>query len=165
MKLKYISWLPAVIIMAIIFYFSSKPATISGESSLMISQTILNAYEDITDLSYEELARQQVLLELDHIVRKTAHFIEYAILAAAWVMHFITWKNDFRFVLGLSVLITSVYAATDEFHQTFVVGRSGQISDVLLDSCGAVVGALFLLSLNLIRKKLWNKHIEAKKLQ
>jgi VanZ family protein len=162
MKLKYISWLPAVIIMAIIFYFSSKPAIISGESSLMISQTLLNAYEDITDLSYEELARQQVLLGLDHIVRKTAHFIEYAILAATWVMHFITWKKGFRIAVGLSILITSVYAATDEFHQIFVAGRSGQISDVLLDSCGAVVGAFLFLSLNLIRKKLWNKHIEAK---
>lgn len=162
MKLKYISWLPAVIIMAIIFYFSAKPATISGESSLMISQTLLNAYENITDLSYEELARQQVLLDLDHIVRKTAHFIEYAILAAAWVMHFITWKKGFRIGVGLSVLITSVYAATDEFHQTFVAGRSGQISDVLLDSCGAVVGAFFFLLLITIIKKFWDKRIATK---
>jgi VanZ family protein len=162
MKLRYISWLPAVIIMAIIFYFSSKPAIISGESSLMISQTLLIAYEDITDLSYEELARQQVLLELDHIVRKAAHFIEYSILAAAWAMHFITWKKGFRIVVSLSVLITSVYAATDEFHQTFVSGRSGQISDVLLDSCGAVVGAFFFLFLIIIINKLRSKHIAAK---
>ncbi len=160
MKLKYISWLPAVIIMASIFCFSSKPATTSGESSLMISQTLLNTYENITDLSYEELTRQQVLLELDHFVRKTAHFIEYAFLAAAWVFHFVFRGRGYRIAAGLSILITSVYAATDEFHQTFVAGRSGQISDVLLDSCGAVVGAFIFLSLILIIKKHWNKQME-----
>ncbi len=162
MKLKYISWLPAVIIMAIIFYFSSKPAVTSSESSLMISQTLLNTYESITDLSYEELARQQVLLELDHIVRKTAHFIEYAILAAAWVFHFVIRGREYRNCIGLSILITSFYAATDEFHQTFVAGRSGQISDVLLDSCGAVVGAILFLALIIIIKKLRNKHMGTK---
>ncbi len=162
MKLKYISWLPAVIIMVIIFCFSSTPATTSGESSLMISQTLLNAYEHITDLSYGESARQQVLLELDHIVRKTAHFIEYAFLAAAWVLHFMVRGKGFRIGAGLSIFITSAYAATDEFHQTFVAGRSGQISDVLLDSCGAVTGALFFLSLIVIIKKLRNKHTGTK---
>ena len=34
---------------------------------------------------------------------------------------------------------------TDEFHQLFVPGRSGQVKDVLLDSCGAAVGVLILM--------------------
>ena len=165
MKLKYISWLPAVIIMAIIFYFSSKPATISGESSLTISQTLLKAYENITDLSYEEPIRQQALLDLDHIVRKTAHFIEYAILAAAWVFHFMLRRKGYRIGVVLSILITSLYAASDEFHQIFVVGRSGQISDVLLDSCGAVTGALLFLSLIIMLRKQRNKRTGTKTLQ
>ena len=162
MKFKYISWLPAVIIMAIIFNFSSKPATISGESSLMISQTLLNAYENISDQTYEESARQQVLLELDHIVRKTAHFMEYALLAAAWVLHFVVRKKGYHIGAYLSILFTSLYAVTDELHQTFVPGRSGQISDVLLDSCGAVTGALLFLSLIKIIKKLCGKYIGTK---
>lgn len=165
MKLKYISWLPAVIIMAVIFYFSSKPATISGESSLTISQTLLKAYEDITDLPYGETVRQQVLLELDHIVRKTAHFIEYAILAAAWVFHFTIRAKGNRLGVGLSILLTSFYAASDELHQIFVAGRSGQITDVLLDTCGAVTGALLFLPLIIIIKKHWNKYTGTKILQ
>lgn len=162
MKFEYISWLPAVIIMAIIFNFSSKPATISGESSLMISQKLLNAYENISDQPYEESARQQVLLELDHIIRKTAHFMEYALLAAAWVLHFMIRKKGYHIGVGLSILFTSLYAVTDEFHQTFVAGRSGQISDVLLDSCGAVTGALLFLSLIKIKEKLCGMHIGTK---
>ncbi len=154
MKLKYISWLPAALIMVIIFSFSSKPATISGESSLKISHTILHTYETITDQPYEEDTRQQVLLELDHIVRKSAHFTEYALLAAAWFYHFILHRKGNRMGAILSILITSVYAASDEFHQTFVAGRSGQLSDVLLDSCGAAAGALFFLFLLTISKKL-----------
>mgnify|MGYP000059507674 CR=1 FL=1 len=34
------------------------------------------------------------------------------------------------------------YASTDEFHQLFVPGRSGQVRDVLIDSCGAAIGVL-----------------------
>ena len=41
-------------------------------------------------------------------------------------------------------LTATVYAATDEFHQLFIPGRSGQVSDVLLDSAGALAGVLIL---------------------
>ena len=45
--------------------------------------------------------------------------------------------------------IAALYAAADEFHQLFVPGRSGQVSDVMLDSAGALAG---LLILALVRK-------------
>ena len=153
MKIKYISWLPAFIIMVAIFYFSSMPATESGESSLMLSNNILNTYENIAKISYDGVERFQVLSVLDHIVRKSAHFMEYMVLAAAWFIHFSIWKTGMRWRLALSISITSVYAATDEFHQTFVAGRSGQISDVLLDSVGAATGAFVLLVLVIMIKK------------
>ena len=41
-------------------------------------------------------------------------------------------------------MITTAYAATDEMHQLFVPGRSGQVSDVLLDSAGAIAGLALL---------------------
>ena len=50
-------------------------------------------------------------------------------------------------------LIAAGYAATDEFHQLFVPGRSGQISDVLLDSAGALAGVWIMTGLEKIRKK------------
>ncbi len=157
MKLKYISWFPAFLIMVIIFYFSSKPATSSGESSLMISRHLLSTYENITDQSYDVTKKQEVLSKLDYIVRKSAHFIEYMVLAASLFFHFTVWGNGLKGRVSLSILITCVYAATDEFHQTFVEGRSGQISDVLLDSCGAATGAFLCLLLVLIHKKCQNK--------
>ena len=55
----------------------------------------------------------------------------------------------------LAVLISACYAATDEFHQLFVPGRSGEVRDVLVDTAGAVIGILFLSLLRfiIIRKK------------
>jgi len=51
-----------------------------------------------------------------------------------------------------------VYAATDEFHQLFVPGRSGQVKDVLLDSCGAAVGVLILMLVAALIRFIRKKH-------
>jgi VanZ family protein len=79
-----------------------------------------------------------------HIIRKTAHVTEYAILAfliwrvvhsaAAHAARSPAWH--FRFALLLTVL----YAASDETHQIFVPSRQAAVTDVLLDACGAAAG-------------------------
>lgn len=154
MKLKYITWLPVVFLMITIFLFSSKPAETSGESSLIISRTVLQLYENVANVNYNATDRVQILSDVDHIVRKTAHFIEYAILAAALVLFFTSWDVINRKSFWLSVLITAVYAMSDEYHQTFVAGRSGQASDVLLDTCGGITGALFFLLFFTVAKRI-----------
>ena len=50
--------------------------------------------------------------------------------------------KDFKKTVILSFLFSVIYASTDEFHQTFVVGRDGNIVDVLIDSSGSLVGIL-----------------------
>ena len=61
----------------------------------------------------------------------------------------IRWKN-----VLVSVCIAVLYASTDELHQLFVPGRSGQVNDVLIDGCGAVIGALIIWGISyLIHKK------------
>ncbi|MDF2944068.1 MAG: hypothetical protein K0S01_2926 [Herbinix sp.] len=144
MKLKYISWFPAVLIMGMIFLFSSKPAAASDESSLVIANTILNVYENVSDTQYEIELRTEKLNVIDHVVRKSAHFTEYALLACAIAFHFFVWKRKRIWWLLAPIIFAGLYAATDEFHQTMVQGRSGQIRDVLLDTAGAVTG-IFLL--------------------
>ena len=142
MKLKYISWVPAVLIMGMIFCFSSKPAAVSEESSLGISNVILKTYETVTKVQMPVVNRVDTLSYLDHIVRKTAHFMEYAALAAAFALHFTLWEGFRRFRFFLPVILAGFYAAADEYHQTFIAGRSGQLSDVFLDTSGAVAGVL-----------------------
>ena len=154
MKRVRISWLPAVIMMGIIFYFSSRPAVNSDESSMSFANIILKGYENLTNTQLQDEERIETLGYIDHIVRKGAHFFEYGILACAIAFHF--WlrnKKGIRLFL-LSVALTAMYAATDEFHQLFITGRSGEIRDVLLDSSGAAAGAfLFCIITTLIRRK------------
>jgi len=150
MKLKYISWLPAVCIMVTIFIFSSKPAVTSDESSMTIANGILNVYENITDTQLKEDVRNERLGVIDHIVRKSAHFTEYLLLAAALGFHFLIRRKKGWKLFVLSSGIAALYAATDEFHQLFITGRSAQVKDVLLDTTGAVTGMLiFFLVINI----------------
>ena len=94
---------------------------------------------------------------LSFIVRKCAHMTEYAILAFLLYKTFIHKQNP----LIKSFIFTALYACSDEFHQLFVSGRSGQFSDVLLDTFGASVGiGIYYL---LFRKKLKEISYEQKK--
>ena len=53
----------------------------------------------------------------------------------------------------VSVCIVILYASTDELHQLFVPGRSGQVKDVLIDGCGAVIGALIIWGISYLFHK------------
>lgn len=70
------------------------------------------------------------------VIRKTAHMTLYAILAFCAACSQI--KPSFKKVL----LFCACYACTDEFHQLFIPGRSGEIRDVCIDCLGACIGFL-----------------------
>lgn len=154
MKLYHISWIPAVIVMILIFCFSSKNADNSGQSSMTVAKTVLSLYEKVSDNSIKETDRPLTLAAIDHFVRKTAHFCEYALLAITILLHLLALHKHGKQLFFLPVLISGIYAATDEYHQTFIIGRSGQLKDVLLDTAGAATGALFCcLILMLVRNR------------
>jgi VanZ family protein len=77
------------------------------------------------------------------ILRKIAHFTEYALLLGLWFRALRTRLTLDR-ALAWSWAICVGYAATDEFHQTFVHGRVGIWRDVVIDACGALVLALVI---------------------
>jgi len=128
--------------MGVIFYFSSKPADVSGESSLTIANSILNIYENVSDTQFQIDDRTEKLYFIDHVVRKGAHFMEYAILACAIAFHFFVWKRKRIWWLLVPVIFVALYASSDELHQTMVQGRSGEVRDVVLDTLGAIAGTL-----------------------
>jgi VanZ family protein len=78
---------------------------------------------------------------IDTIGRKLAHLAEYALLAILWWRALRTRTSSRRAALG-ALLIASLYAASDEYHQSFVEGRSGDALDWAIDSFGAAVGLL-----------------------
>jgi VanZ family protein len=137
---RMLSWLPAVFLMIIIFVFSSKPAEISGQSSLEITEFVYSTYESFTGQAKSDEDRIKTLENLDYFVRKGAHITEFAVLAVAiaWPLWLSSLKG-YR-LAAITIGLTAFYAASDEFHQTFIPGRSGEIRDVMIDTIGAVLG-------------------------
>ena len=83
------------------------------------------------------------------IIRKTAHMSEYALLLF-FIYYGFKKTITHQYTLLLSLLITFLYACSDEFHQLFIPGRSGQFVDVLIDTAG---GVFMLLIIYLWQKK------------
>ena|SRR5215217_1679515 len=80
---------------------------------------------------------------IDQVGRKLIHFGEYALLCFLWWRALASVTSPRRAAL-LAFVITSGYAVTDEFHQTFVEGRHGNAVDWLIDSAGAALVSLRL---------------------
>ena len=86
-------------------------------------------------------------------VRKAAHMTEYAILGLLSFTFYrgILKKEKRQFLAAL--LTAAVYAATDEFHQYFIPGRSAEVMDVCIDTLGASIGlAILFFTLKVVRK-------------
>ena len=80
---------------------------------------------------------------IDVIGRKVIHFVEYALLCFLWWRALRTVTTPQRAVLW-AFLLSSGYAVTDEYHQTFVEGRHGTVLDWAIDSVGAAAAAIRL---------------------
>lgn len=83
---------------------------------------------------------------IHHLIRKSAHFTEYAILSALWFRAVrvglpAVWQARWA-LLGLAVSLS--VAILDEFHQSFVPSRTSSGYDVLLDFCGALFAQLLI---------------------
>ena len=128
-------WLPPVIWMVVIF-------SASGDSASMVHSSRL--FEPLMRWLFPWLAQGRIE-EIHYIVRKCVHLAEFSILALLlWqairhtqitVTRRWLWSQS-----GLALALVLFYAASDEFHQTFVPGRTGQVSDVLVDTAGGAIG-------------------------
>ena len=138
--------------MAVIFSFSARPAEQStGDSRWaghMIGQLFVPGFEDWSDKEQEAFAEK-----VDHPVRKTAHAMEYAVLGLLTAGAYIRRGTSIRKGILVPWGIAALYAASDEFHQLFVPGRSGQVSDVVLDSAGVLAGVLLLAGIRRARNR------------
>jgi VanZ family protein len=108
------AWLPAIVVAAIIFALSAQPHLHVTEGAL------------------------------DLVLRKCAHLTVYALLAMACVRGLAHHGLGQRAQLLGGGAMALTYAISDEFHQTFVPGRSGAPRDVAIDLIGIAAGLLLL---------------------
>lgn len=122
---KILPLLPPLLLALVIFVFSSFPAEGSDAQSGFFVDTIMLVLPSVTNTHI-----------ITTIVRKTAHFTEYALLGFFVARAF--YAYDKKMIWSVATCI--VYAITDEIHQMFVPGRSCKITDVLIDTAGIVFG-------------------------
>jgi VanZ like family len=82
------------------------------------------------------------ILEIQNYVRKAAHVAEYAVLASLLYRALINGVFVGRRMRSAAVvlLICATFAATDEYHQSFVPSRTSSVRDAGIDVCGALLG-------------------------
>lgn len=138
----YLLWIPAIFIMILIFFFSAQNGNTSSETSGGFAEFLAKiSHPDFA--SFSDSKKLSVLSNCQFIVRKAAHFSVYAALGFFCTLPLLHYKRLLFFKrICAAVLISAVYALSDEFHQYFVPERSCRITDVLIDTCGALTGAL-----------------------
>lgn len=138
-KKRFLYLIPVVIWMIFIFYMSGKTGQESSGQSGKISLFITNLLEKVRQDSPQEMQNLQDILEL--VIRKAAHMTEYAILflLSYLAMVKISMSQSRFYNRSIAVLISLLYACSDEMHQLLVPGRSGRMIDVGIDMAGVLI--------------------------
>ncbi len=126
------AWLPVVLWMALMFFGSTD--LMSSEHTSRFLSPFLRWFNP--DISLEGLARAHLF------VRKAAHVTEYAVLAALLWRGWRSCFSEARWALLAALATALLFAAGDEFHQTFVASRTGALGDVVIDCSGALLSVL-----------------------
>ena len=133
--------------------FSSR----TGKESTRDSRRVDSAVTRVQKKKISKMNRKQkadYIEKIDKIVRKSAHFMEYLILAQLLfgAVYLESRKKCINFLIPF--LIASLYSVSDEVHQFFVSERTGTPVDVLIDSAGALAGVLLVYAAVLIVKRI-----------
>jgi len=138
-------WLPVLVWMVVIFGASSDSRSVQHTDSLL-GQLLAALHLHVTSAQLETLR---------WLVRKAAHMTEYAVLALLWwralrrQRHGGAWSaRTAAWTLAACIL----YAASDEFHQSFVKTRTPSVIDVMIDTGGAALALLLVWLLTKTRR-------------
>ncbi len=138
---KKICLLLAICWMAVIFAFSARNADLSTQDSMSIGilfgRLIVPSFADMDSQMQASFADM-----VDHPIRKMAHMTEYAVLGFLLTGSYVDQERKRLYRFLVPAVFGSLYAVSDELHQLFVPGRSCELKDMLIDSCGVVIGTL-----------------------
>lgn len=150
MKKKLFSIL-TILWMIFIFYMSNQPSSISSSQSGGFIGMLCNI--PVIGFVIKDLMKIGMA---EFLIRKSAHMFLYFVVAIL-IYNAINKAGRLEDYL-LSLLLTALYACTDEVHQLFIAGRSGELRDVLVDSTGALIGLVLIF---LISKLISNKKVHS----
>ena len=147
-------------VMVLIFCFSMEPAEQSDETSGILARRMIRMLYPEYDY-YPEPQQTDLYDSIQAVVRKTAHFTEFAVLGVLLRLCLESWFGKKKWLGPAGWSAGTLYAGTDEVHQILVAGRTAQWTDVLLDSAGVLTGVLLAaLAVYLVRKRSGRKETE-----
>lgn len=136
--------------MIIVFMLSGQVAVESSDISNSVTRWLIKVI-------FNNISEQQIdalILKLDPVIRKLAHFTLYMIGGILNLNLVNEYKERMKYTKITSIIIGVTYAITDELHQCFVPGRSAEIRDVYIDSLGILLGVLIMSGLKLFKNRM-----------
>ena len=100
----------------------------------------------IFTLSSLETIKVTELFFWDFLLKKSAHVLEYAVL---FTLTFRASRRNWFLTYALCI----IYATSDEFHQSFVVGRTASVFDLAFDLSGMNIASYIIWKLSQVRQK------------
>jgi VanZ family protein len=137
----WVPWIPALLWLGIIALESTD--LLSATHTLSLVHRVLALFQLHID--------PQTVVQANAVLRKFGHFVGYAVLS--WLL-FRAWRATLprpaavRWALRWAVLafqMTVAVASVDEWHQTSIPSRNGEVKDVVLDSAGAAAAQCLIL--------------------
>ena len=150
--IRYLLVIAIILLCYTIFKFSDARGQKSSKTSTEFTKILINLFENNKNMSQEE---KYIRVEsIQPLVRKGAHFCLYMLLGILTMLcaQTFNWCKAYKF--DISVIFILLYASSDEIHQLFVPGRSGQFIDVCLDTVAATCGILLVMLIIFIANKI-----------
>lgn len=139
--IRYILIILIILLCIKIFKLSNENGEISQSTSNSVTKNIVMVLNK--NVSESEINKKIEII--DPIMRKLAHLSIYILLGSLVMECLLTFDNSKIKKVLISIAFTFLYACSDELHQRFVAGRSGEIRDVLIDILGSLIGIMIVL--------------------
>ena len=142
--LKPLSFIPAILLMMMIYRFSAQPAEVSSQLSYKVSYKIVETADYLFDTNLDYWQMDEWANRIHGVTRKLAHMTEYFALAIAVSFPLYVYGVHGIWLMLLAGMICVGFAAGDEYHQSFVSGRSPSVKDIGIDSFGVFWGIILV---------------------
>ena len=151
--LKPLSFIPAIVMMYFIFHFSAQTGNESSSLSYEVSKTAVLAYNRLCMKGYDNYTLNELIAVLHPYIRKAAHVTEYMLLAGSVSLPLYVYRIRGLGLTAVASIFCMCFAVLDEYHQSFVAGRSSSPRDVAIDCIGIFIGVTVVRILGFIGRK------------
>ncbi len=140
--LKPLSFVPAILMMYIIFNFSAQPGAESSKLSGTVTERLVRMYDVAFDKGWDESMIEAQTIRFEGRVRKAAHVTEYFILGICVALPLYVYKVRGIWLILIAGAFCLGFAYLDEWHQSFVAERMSSKKDVMIDAMGIFPGII-----------------------